>query len=233
MPRHVCLLVIGLCLWASPVFAMPMTEFHAIDTSAAFGTFTPPPGFGTPVDVVTAGTFLSSDVDQSPTGPSLTPGLTQLLKADPLVPAPFGDLFISEFGMLDNLTFLTSPLPSLGNAGDSLAAELSQLLNDLQAAHPLVTFTPTVTPAGDRFLATNNYGVNAVDFAPEPDVVHVGSIDVEIYRIDMTVTATQTPGPGAAVPEPASGVLCVVGLAALMRRRAKHLSVTCMRRKID
>ena len=218
MSRHVVLLVIGLCLWASPAAGV---EFHNISTSTAFGTFTPPSGFGAPVNLVTSMTPLSNDIDQSPTGPSLTTGITQMLKADTLVPAPFGDLFISEFGTLDNLTFMTSTLPNFGDADDALVGELNQLLTDLQAANPLVTFTPTVTPAGDRFLATENYGLTAIDFTPEPDVVHVGSIDVDIFRIDMTVTATQTPGPGPAVPEPASAVLGAVGLTLLAARRRR------------
>jgi len=224
-------LVIGLCLWASPVVAMPMIEAHSIDTSAAFGTFTPPPGFGSPINVVAAGTTLSSDIDQSPAGPSLSVGVTQMLKDDPLVPDSFGDLMISELGTIDNLAFLTGTLPDFGNAGDNLVAELNQLLTDLESAHPLVTFAATLTPAGDRFLGDINVGPIAIDTLPEPDVIHIGSVTVDLYRIDMTVTATQTPGPGPAVPEPASAVLGVLGLAALMRRRARYVSVSCEHRR--
>jgi hypothetical protein len=116
---------------------------------------------------------------------------------NPLFPpeAPFTTLLDTTYGTLDNLEFLTSDLTQFGPAGDQLVARFEQLIADLQAAHPGVTFI--VSPITSTFLGIRSYellGGTSSDLSPSGETVTVtGTANVDFFTVEATI---EVEGPG-------------------------------------
>jgi hypothetical protein len=156
-------------------------------------TFTPPPGFGSPQSLVFAGTLISTKAQNDASSIQDLPGndgLLELVTADPIFPDMFDAQLNTDYGMLNNLEFLTSDLTQFGDAGIQLEDAYQQLVADLQAANPGVTFIvpPIVVP----FIGQKTYDLFGGTFpnAPSPGTTTIvtGTAEVDFYTFDLTVT---------------------------------------------
>jgi len=73
----------------APAVADDVVDFRTVNTSIAFGTFTPPPGFGAPQPLVFAGTLISTKAQNDASSILDLPGKEGVLEevlADPIFP---------------------------------------------------------------------------------------------------------------------------------------------------
>ncbi len=146
-----------------------IVDVRLVNTSIAFGTFTPPPGFGPPQTLVFAGTLISTKAHNDASAIQDLPGndgVLELVTADPIFPDMFDAQLAASYGLLNNHQFLTGDLTQFGNSGAQLLNRYQQLVADLQAANPGVTFI--VPPIVVSFIGTKVYSLFGGTFPNTP-----------------------------------------------------------------
>ncbi len=192
--------LLAIVLFPAAAGAVTIIDNHTVNTSAATGTFTPPPGFGPLTPLVAVGSSLSVELA----------GLIDDTHPQ-FASAPFHGMIL-PFGTQTNFDFLTNPTV-FGNAGQQLFDDMTDvLLADLAAAYPTTLFS--MASDGSVFTGRSSYsllGGTIPGPGPGDTTVVTGVANVDFFEINMQVSAT----PAAALAEPGTVWLFGLGLAVL------------------